>query len=101
MKRLLIITLIGLVIWQVYLKNNSVIEEKTSQVVSELTNNAEMQNFEKEIPNFKVTYRCDGGQYCSQMGSYEEAKYFLNNCPNTKMDGDRDGIPCEKQFNKW
>lgn len=25
----------------------------------------------------------------------------LNNCPNTKMDGDRDGIPCEKQFNKW
>ena len=24
-----------------------------------------------------------------------EAEYFVKNCPNTKMDGDRDGIPCE------
>nr|WP_269082189.1 excalibur calcium-binding domain-containing protein [Thalassomonas actiniarum] len=21
--------------------------------------------------------------------------YFINNCPNTKMDGDHDGQPCE------
>lgn len=38
---------------------------------------------------------CDGRQYCSQMRSRAEAEYFLRNCPNTKMDGDRDGIPCE------
>jgi hypothetical protein len=42
--------------------------------------------------------RCDGRTYCSQMTSCEEAKYFLNHCPNTKMDGDHDGVPCEKQW---
>ncbi len=37
---------------------------------------------------------------CSQMTSFEEVKYFIQHCPNTKMDGDNDGIPCERQFNK-
>ncbi|WJG08072.1 excalibur calcium-binding domain-containing protein [Aliiglaciecola sp. LCG003] len=41
------------------------------------------------------TFSCDGRQHCSQMTSRAEAEYFLENCPNTKMDGDRDGIPCE------
>lgn len=45
-------------------------------------------------------YSCDGRQYCSQMTSFEEAKFFLKNCPGTKMDGDHDGIPCERQFGR-
>lgn len=45
-------------------------------------------------------YKCDGREHCSQMKTYEEAKFFLDNCPNTKMDGDHDGIPCERQFRK-
>ena len=40
-------------------------------------------------------YSCDGRQHCSQMHSRAEAEFFIQNCPNTKMDGDRDGIPCE------
>jgi hypothetical protein len=40
-------------------------------------------------------FRCDGRQYCSQMISRDEAVFFVKNCPNTKMDGDHDGIPCE------
>ena len=40
-------------------------------------------------------FRCDGRQHCSQMTSRAEAEFFLKNCPNMKMDGDRDGIPCE------
>jgi len=40
-------------------------------------------------------YQCDGRQYCSQMNSRAEAEFFLKNCPNPKMDGDNDGIPCE------
>ncbi|MEH6648869.1 MAG: excalibur calcium-binding domain-containing protein [Motiliproteus sp.] len=32
------------------------------------------------------------------MGSKAEAEYFLRNCPGVKMDGDHDGIPCERQF---
>jgi hypothetical protein len=43
-------------------------------------------------------YQCDGREYCSQMHSCEEAKFFLNNCPNPKMDGNGDGIPCEMQW---
>lgn len=44
------------------------------------------------------TFRCDGRQHCSQMRSCEEATFFLRHCPNTKMDGDRDGVPCESQW---
>ncbi len=44
------------------------------------------------------SYQCDGRQYCSQMTSCEEATWFLQNCPNTKMDGEGDGIPCENQW---
>ena len=49
----------------------------------------------------KTHFKCDGRQHCSQMRSYEEAKYFLRNCPNPKMDGDSDGIPCERQFGRY
>ena len=51
-----------------------------------------------EEPQVQQNFSCDGRQHCSQMGSYEEALYFLKNCPNTKMDCDGDGIPCESQF---
>lgn len=43
-------------------------------------------------------FKCDGRTHCSQMTSCEEATYFLRNCPGTKMDGDGDGIPCERQL---
>jgi cold shock CspA family protein len=43
-------------------------------------------------------FSCDGRVHCSQMSSCKEAKYFLKNCPGTKMDGDGDGIPCEQQL---
>ncbi len=45
-------------------------------------------------------FRCDGRTHCSQMTSCEEATWFLRNCPNTKMDGNNDGIPCERQWCK-
>lgn len=45
-------------------------------------------------------FRCDGRTYCSQMRSCAEATYFIRNCPNTKMDGNNDGVPCERQWCK-
>ncbi|MDM1021019.1 cold shock domain-containing protein [Acinetobacter sp. VNK23] len=48
----------------------------------------------------QTQFSCDGRQHCSQMRSYEEAVFFLRNCPNTKMDGDNDGIPCEND-SRW
>lgn len=46
------------------------------------------------------SFQCDGRQHCSQMRSRAEAEFFNANCPNTKMDGDRDGIPCENDT-RW
>ncbi|MBE0437282.1 MAG: excalibur calcium-binding domain-containing protein, partial [Methylomicrobium sp.] len=43
-------------------------------------------------------FQCQGKEHCSQMTSYEEAVFYLRNCPSTKLDGDGDGIPCERQF---
>lgn len=46
------------------------------------------------------SFRCDGRTHCSQMTSCAEATFFLRNCPGTQMDGNNDGIPCEKQWCK-
>lgn len=46
----------------------------------------------------RSTFACDGRVYCSQMTSCDEAKYFVEHCPNVKMDGNHDGVPCEKQW---
>lgn len=42
--------------------------------------------------------RCDGRTYCSQMRSCDEATWFLQHCPGVKLDGDRNGVPCEREW---
>jgi len=49
----------------------------------------------KPVAQVHSEFQCDGRVYCSQMRSREEALYFVLHCPNTKMDGDGDGQPCE------
>ena len=49
-------------------------------------------------PNMSSRFSCDGRTHCTQMTSCAEAKYFIRNCPGTKMDGDGDGVPCESQW---
>jgi len=58
-----------------------------------------------QVPIFKThllkqeeQFQCEGKIWCSDMRSYEEAVFYLRNCPGTKMDGDGDGVPCERQF---
>lgn len=43
-------------------------------------------------------FRCDGRTHCSQMTSCDEATFFLRNCPGVQMDGNHDGVPCERQW---
>ena len=45
-----------------------------------------------------TSFQCDGRTHCSQMTSCAEATFFLRNCPNVQMDGNNDGVPCEKQW---
>ena len=59
------------------------------------------KDIERKYPQAKKRtsrFKCDGRQHCSQMRSCEEAKFFLKHCPNTKMDGNGDGVPCERQW---
>lgn len=53
---------------------------------------------EQFLPDTVATseFSCDGRTMCSQMNSRAEAEYFIQNCPNTEMDGDNDGRPCER-----
>jgi len=43
-------------------------------------------------------FRCDGRSMCSQMTSCREATLFLQNCSGMKLDGNGDGVPCERQW---
>lgn len=44
------------------------------------------------------SFSCDGRTMCPQMTSCAEATYFIQHCPGTKMDGNHDGVPCERQW---
>jgi micrococcal nuclease len=52
------------------------------------------------VPAGAGSPRCDGRTSCSQMRSCAEASWFLKNCPGVKMDGNNDGVPCERQWCK-
>ena len=40
--------------------------------------------------------QCGSKRYCREMTSCAEAKAYLRQCDLTGMDGDQDGVPCEK-----
>ncbi len=50
------------------------------------------------VPAPTTKFQCDGRTHCSQMTSCAEATFFLKSCPGTQMDGNNDGIPCERQW---
>ncbi len=95
MKKILLLALVGFGVWNYYTKNIETNNATIYSTPASLDNSSPSQ-----LAGIQSQYQCDGREYCSQMGSYEEAKYFIENCPNTKMDGDRDGIPCERQFGR-
>lgn len=44
-------------------------------------------------------FKCGQRKTCKQLGSCEEAKFLLNECGFSRLDGDSDGIPCETLCN--
>ena len=40
-------------------------------------------------------FTCGSKRYCRQMGSCEEARFYLTQCGVRSLDGDGDGTPCE------
>ena len=51
-----------------------------------------------DAAKIRASLECENHTMCSQMHSCEEATHYLQTCPNTEMDGDADGIPCEQQW---
>ena len=98
MKRLILLLVIAVLGWHGYAKYADYF--RTQRILE-----AEVQSSEPRVaPASKIkrlsvaAFKCDGRTYCSQMTSCAEATFFLKNCPDTKMDGNNDGIPCEKQW---
>ena len=40
-------------------------------------------------------FACAGKTTCGQMSSCAEAEFYLNTCGVSRLDGDKDGVPCE------
>ncbi len=43
----------------------------------------------------RLAYTCGDKLSCKQMSSCEEARFYLQQCGVTRLDGNGDGIPCE------
>ena len=52
----------------------------------------------KESGN-KQGFTCGSKTRCSEMTSCEEAQFYLKECGLSTIDGDKDGIPCERLCN--
>jgi hypothetical protein len=44
----------------------------------------------------QTPWRCGEKRYCTQMTSCAEARFHFETCGLRRLDGDRDGIPCER-----
>ena len=84
---------LGMFAWQ------RVVQPAPAAEVSEAEESDDgLQPEREQLPAAQKTFSCDGRTHCSQMASCAEAMYFLEQCPGVEMDGEGDGIPCERQW---
>lgn len=43
-----------------------------------------------------ASFACGRKTYCREMASCDEARFYLNKCGLSRLDGDGDGVPCEQ-----
>ena len=53
---------------------------------------AETKKLKTEV---KPEFKCEGKKYCKEMSSCKEAMFYLKQCGISRLDRDKDGIPCE------
>lgn len=49
----------------------------------------------RKEPEGASSFSCGGKTKCGEMSSCEEALFYLEHCGLSRLDGDKDGIPCE------
>lgn len=47
------------------------------------------------MPHSTGQYTCGGKTKCAQMANCAEASFYLQSCGLARLDGDKDGVPCE------
>ena len=79
----ILIIVVAIIIWLAYINDKN---KNSLPTLGEYSPPAEIK-----VPDFN----CMGKRYCSEMLSCEEAKFYMRNCPETELDPDGDGVPCE------
>lgn len=96
MKKLVVLLILGFATWSGYRHFTAGSASVATPMAADASPARPAPSVERPVPT--PAYTCDGRTHCSQMRSCEEATYFLRHCPNTKMDGNGDGVPCERQW---
>jgi hypothetical protein len=94
--RLLLTVVIFAAVWSLYARRES--HRYQLPAGSSLPESTGLRSAPDMTTPGAPSFHCDGRTYCSQMTSCAEAKYFLARCPNVRMDGDHNGVPCERQW---
>ncbi|CAM4349921.1 excalibur calcium-binding domain-containing protein [Shewanella denitrificans] len=78
-------------------QSNKITANASEPVPTQLQSDANTLS-QNTVQKLQPNFYCETAKtHCSHMKSCEEATFYLKNCPTTQMDGDGDGIPCERQ----
>ena len=98
MKRLLTFTVLAAIVWFGYTRSQAA-HRPVASVAPSTQARAPAKPPQVQPPTPAAgKFSCDGRTHCSQMRSCAEATYFIKHCPDTEMDGNYDGVPCERQW---
>lgn len=89
MKKVILIAALLLAIWNYYEEQKPRPENRTGFLAEFV------QSVQGQVIKKSPKYHCDGRRFCPQMTSLEEAEFFMSACPNTQLDDNNNGIPCE------
>ncbi|WP_144214499.1 cold shock domain-containing protein [Shewanella donghaensis] len=106
---ILIVIAIGRFAYQAYYDISNVSHSDTSSLSQPSPQSIPLQSgngldktlsdLQSNIAPATPKFECEAGKtHCSHMRSCEEAIFYIKNCPDTQMDGNGDGVPCERQF---
>ncbi|MBY6062802.1 calcium-binding protein [Pseudidiomarina sediminum] len=93
MKKWILLAILALAAWNYSLNQEAEERGEERGLVKEIVQGVRGAVYKRD-PRF----RCDGRRYCNEMRSRDEAMFFLTHCPETQLDDDNDGQPCELDF---
>ena len=98
MKNILVLAILAALAWYGYGKYKAMSDSTVRTELSPTSTPSQAQLAATTPASAPSQFTCDGRTHCSAMTSCAEAAYFIQHCPNTEMDGNNDGVPCEKQW---